>query len=479
MAQQRVGEQAPKGKSPEKDVPTFRQLARGWLGVEGSHKGVLKVRRWRGGWWVWEEKTGRYRKAEKEEVLAGISGRYPALAPKVVGGVGEMAGWMSLVLEEEMPCWVGGKGWDARECLPLENGVLNVGSWCERGVIELEPATPAWFCGHSAEYGYEAGAKCERWMRFLGEVWGDDEEQKALLQEWFGYCLTTDTRAEKFLLMQGPPGSGKSTTLDVLQAVVGQSACASTTFHGLCDKFGMEPLVGKKVVTIRDARVGTQNAVEVGLERVLQSVGQDSQEIRRMYEKTQGNVRIGARFVVACNELPELADASGAIKRRLLTLEYPRGFGEKADPDLKKELVGEAAGVLNWALEGLRRLRGRGMKFVQPQGSEWLVREVEGQGNPVALFAREAMMEAANGAESKLAVTRAYQEWCRKENKWPLVEALMARGLKACWPTVESVRPRLANGEREYRWQGVRFVEGWEWARDQDSSPSYGGSEES
>ena len=60
------------------------------------------------------------------------------------------------------------------------------------------------------------------WKEFLRQIWEDDEDSIACLQEWFGYLLTPDTRQQKILDdggaeaigaghdCPGPQGTGRS-----------------------------------------------------------------------------------------------------------------------------------------------------------------------------------------------------------------------------------------------------------------------------
>jgi hypothetical protein len=60
------------------------------------------------------------------------------------------------------------------------------------------------------------------------------------------------------------------------------------------------------------------------------------------------------------NELPRLLDNSGALANRFIVLVLERSFYGREDPALANRLLGELPGILNWAMEGYRRLRARG-----------------------------------------------------------------------------------------------------------------------
>ena len=48
-----------------------------------------------------------------------------------------------------------------------------------------------------------------RWLRFLDELWGDDEESKTTLAEWFGYVLSNDTVAAEDVPARRPEAVGQ------------------------------------------------------------------------------------------------------------------------------------------------------------------------------------------------------------------------------------------------------------------------------
>ncbi|WP_319020215.1 hypothetical protein [Streptomyces peucetius] len=68
------------------------------------------------------------------------------------------------------------------------------------------------------------------------------------------------------------------------------------------------------------------------------------------------------RLVILTNELPHFGDASGVIARRFVVLNMTVSWLGKKDIGLTGELAAEIPGILNWALEGLARLKrtGRG-----------------------------------------------------------------------------------------------------------------------
>jgi hypothetical protein len=85
------------------------------------------------------------------------------------------------------------------------------------------------------------------------------------------------------------------------------------------------------------------------------------------------------------NELPRLADASGALAKRFITLVLKESFYGREDHGLAARLIAELPGILNWALDGWARLAKRG-HFVQPASSNEVTQEFEDLGSPIGAF---------------------------------------------------------------------------------------------
>ena len=50
---------------------------------------------------------------------------------------------------------------------------------------------------------YNPNATCERFLQFLDEIFDDDSERIAIIQEFPGLCLVPDTTFQKALIMVG------------------------------------------------------------------------------------------------------------------------------------------------------------------------------------------------------------------------------------------------------------------------------------
>src|SRR5277367_6492906 len=88
------------------------------------------------------------------------------------------------------------------------------------------------------------------------------------------------------------------------------------------------------------------------------------------------------------NELPSLSDASGVIASRCILIRLRQSFLGRENTGLTEALLGELPGILNWAIEGPRRLRERG-HFVQPASSAEMIELLEDVASPIRRFVKE------------------------------------------------------------------------------------------
>jgi len=200
----------------------------------------------------------------------------------------------------------------------------------------------------------------------LGTALGDDVESIATLQEIFGYALGADTSQQKAFLLVGPKRSGKGTIARVLTEMVGKENTVSPTLASLGTNFGLQPLIGKRVGIVSDARLSGRTDQAVVAERLLSITGEDGITIDRKYRDAWTG-RLATRFLVLTNELPRLNDASGALASRFHRPGADRKLLWARGPRADEPVAGRTARHPQLAIEGWRRLRDRGHFVRQPQ----------------------------------------------------------------------------------------------------------------
>ncbi len=337
------------------------------------------------------------------------------------------------------PVWLDGDSAtpiNAGEIVPLANGILHFST------RKLEPHTPRLFEQHVLPFEYHPDAPAPvRWLGFLADLWGDDEESKQTLAEWFGYVLANDTSQQKMYLLVGPKRSGKGTIARVLTGLLGAHNTAAPTLAGLTQNFGLQPLVGKPLAAISDARLGARADNMVAVERLLSISGEDTITIDRKY-RDPWTGRLPTRFMILTNELPRFSDSSGALASRFVMTILTRSFYGQENPALTLQLLEESPGIFNWALEGLDRLRARGY-FSTPKSAGEAQRHLEDLASPVGAFVRDVCDVGSMFEVNKDDLWAAWKHWCENEGRdRPGTKSVFARDLSATVPGVAPIRPR-------------------------------------
>src|SRR5262249_476150 len=235
------------------------------------------------------------------------------------------------------PCWleVDSSSPSATEIIVCNNGLLH---WPK---FVLRATTPLFFATTGLPFNWDSSifATPVRWLKFLSELWPNDQECIDLLQEWMGYLLTPDTRQQKIVLLIGPRRSGKGTIARTIKRLIGEQAYCGPTLASFSSNFGLSPLIGKFVAVIPDARLGTMGTAAI-TERLLSISGEDTLSIDRKH-LPHWTGKLPARLMILTNELPNIPDTSSALAGRFLILRATESFYGKEDPDLSTALEKE------------------------------------------------------------------------------------------------------------------------------------------
>jgi phage/plasmid-associated DNA primase len=158
--------------------------------------------------------------------------------------------------------------------------------------------------------------------------------------------------------------------------------------------------------------------------------------------------------MMSTNNHPPINDRSNGIWRRMLFLPFRVAIPEsEQDPQLAQKLKGEIAGILNWALEGRKKLYTRG-SFILPRVSEEALQEYRRESNPAEVFLRE---EVRIDSSARTSVEAVYVLSRVGQAPRPLgleQRAAWARSQAHVRKAVHKMRP-AADGARVWMYQGI------------------------
>jgi putative DNA primase/helicase len=231
--------------------------------------------------------------------------------------------------------------------------------------------------------------------------------------------------------------------------MIGRENVATVTLSALASHFGMESLIGKPLAIIPDSRYNGRDA-DVVVSRLLMISGEDSPDVPRK-NKTDWRGRLPTRLLMASNLMPKLREESGVIASRFVTLYFSQDFTGREDRGLTEKLLGELPGILNWALDGLDRLRKQG-HFTTTENAESDLEEMERNASKEKGFAYDRCEIGELGfMVEKEKLYEQFKAWSFSQG-YPVAVELptFIRNLKASFPSIDTNYrpPRQPDGGR-------------------------------
>jgi putative DNA primase/helicase len=405
------------------------------------------LRHYRGAFYLWDGTHYRLHRDEALErdlykFLKGVmalkeSGKIVPFNPtktKVAEIVHALRRSALLVPEEwEVPCWVGLPGEPleykpAADLIACRNGILNLKT------RQLQPHDPLFFTPNALTFDYDPNAPTPKEFAHFLDTLSLDDEMEDTLQEIFGYLLTSDTRQQKIFLIVGPRRGGKGTLVFLLEHLLGTDNIVFQTLDSLTGEFGRWPLIDKKLAVFADARLGSRGNIHRLVETLLSISGGDPQTINRKYGAFWTG-RLLVRFLITTNVLPALKDASGTIASRFIMLKLIESFYGREDMNLKDKLLPELPGILNWALDGVDRLRRHG-HFQQPASSKQAIELLEHLAAPVQAFVSEWCETGPNETITVKRLYQVYRDWADDTGQKVLAKNMFGKELRDVVPTL-------------------------------------------
>ena len=303
---------------------------------------------------------------------------------------------------------------NASNTLNLANGTLSLDSF------ELLPHDPAEGQIYTLPYAYEPGADCPRFRQFLAEVLTledgitPDPELAMLFQELWGYSLTNETNFETMAWLSGEGANGKTVALTVLRSLLGPLA-TTVNFEtlGAAGNYDLADLVGKRVALSTEA----ERSSSIAEDMIKKIVSGETIKARPIYGYPF-EYKSTVKLWWAMNDKPQVKDTSKAFWRRLLLIPFNRSFAgdPNRDPNLIEKLLYERSGILNWALEGLQRLRYTG-QFTQPSAVALALAEYKREANPVAQWLEECCTLGTDEEALASVVYASYVAWAKENGR--------------------------------------------------------------
>ena len=279
--------------------------------------------------------------------------------------------------------------------LNVKNGTLDLDA------LTLKPHNRDDYLTYVLDYEYNPDTLAPRFEQFVTEVLVKDGTTETdlelcqLFQELLGYSLTNDTKHEAMIWLSGEGGNGKTVAITVIQWLVAEMAC-SVNFEtiGQMGNYDLADVQGKRVIFSTESERGSKVS-EGYLKRIVSG---ELINARPIYGKNFQFQSI-AKVWWAMNDKPIIKDTGNSIWRRLQLIPFNRTFTETdKDPDLLPKMHLELPGILNFALDGLRRLRQRG-RLPESAAVAAAIKDYRKESNPVMQW-RDENTQATSTADT-------------------------------------------------------------------------------
>ena len=307
---------------------------------------------------------------------------------------------------------------------------------CGNGTLDLRtghlrPADPKDHLTKRTPVPFDPEAPCPRWEQFLLDVFGGRPDLVSYIQRAVGYSLTGDTSEQCLQLLHGSGSNGKSTFLEVMQALFGDYGIQADFTTFLETKSGADgprndiaKLAGARMV--RSSEVGEGKRFNESLVKTL--TGSETVSARFLYSEHFEFVPT-FKLWLAANHKPTIRGQDHAIWRRVRLVPFDVQFsGERRDPTMKDKLLAELPGILAWAVAGALLWQRDGLN--PPEDVRAATDEYRRDSDVIGAFLEDCC-ETGGGLEvAATELYQAYKRWAKESGEFELSQTSFGRRLE-------------------------------------------------
>lgn len=260
-------------------------------------------------------------------------------------------------------------------------------------------------------------------------------DQYECLMRVLGYCISSLTKGRKAFVFYGIGRTGKSTILNVLEAVVGGGLVSHEPFHTMSGERAKAHYLGMRMNISREAS-NRPNRNEESFKSLVSceyTTGSEKFEKQKDFVATLS-------FIFAGNSDVEFTYTDDAVLDRLVYLIFNKTIPEdEIDPDLEEKLLGEKDVIFSLALDSLKGLIEDKYDFKMAPIAEEHIRHRRYLIHSAESFLDEKCKLSENGKVSKVVLYAAYSAFCK-------ANALKPEGRNTFYTKVRNYDASITNG---------------------------------
>lgn len=319
----------------------------------------------------------------------------------------------------------------------VQNGTLVLRKGVRDGdAVMLKPHDPGDLITKIAPVDYDPAAQCPIYDAFLAEV-QPQIAMRRFLHQWGGLSLTGDVTEQKFAFFYGKGRNGKSTLIEAWGHVAGDfgRAVPVETFVNDRPRSGSGP--SPDLAMLRSVRFAHTTEPEKGVrlsEGLVKLVTGGDQVPARELNMPFFMLRPTFKLTMSGNYKPHIdgGEATHGIWRRVVFVPWKVVVDEnKIDRKLPEKLRGEASGILNRLIDGLRDWADGGL--IQPDDVIEATEAYRRESDPLGRFLEACIVADPGHREQSSKLYEVFQAWARAsgEREWSargFAQAMSERG---------------------------------------------------
>lgn len=291
------------------------------------------------------------------------------------------------------------------EAIPVKNGVVRLSDRA------LQSHSPGYKLRRTLAVPYDPKARCPEFIGVLLKPALPDDDIE-LLQRWFGLVLTGQNFAQVILLLTGTAGGGKGTLARILRLLLGRENVIALRANLLQSRFELGRMLNRTLVYGADVPTNFLNTPGAGVLKAI--VGGDPSAVEIKGSNARPEMTLLLNVLITANTRLRLRLEGGqdpaAWRRRLRIIQFNNRPPAKPVPDLAEQLIqDEGAGILNWAIDGLEKLRADNYNLRLNKRQQNLVEDMLAESDSVHRFVLGCLRKGS--VMTSLTVTQCYTEY--------------------------------------------------------------------
>ncbi|MFA6074130.1 MAG: phage/plasmid primase, P4 family [Candidatus Woesearchaeota archaeon] len=291
------------------------------------------------------------------------------------------------------------------ELICLNNGILNLNT---RDFIEH---SPVYYFKTKIPVEYDKLKDCPEIKKFIEEM--VYPEDVPVIQEWFGFMLYRRYFIKKAMILFGEKDTGKTILLNLIMKFLGKRENTSgINLQRISsgDKFALSSLKDKYANIFDD--LSSKDLSDNGGFKIATGGGYITAEYK-FGDSFQ--FMTFAKNIFATNKIPNVQEVNDdAYYDRWIPIPFDNQIEKESQDKFLLDRITtkeEMSGLLNWSLDGLKRLFDNG-KFSYNKNSKEIKIIMERQNNPLVAFVQDVLVQKDGNSIEKEVMYQVYCEYC-------------------------------------------------------------------